>query len=206
MAVMEKSDEYDQDNMSSTPSEEYEEEFDESLYSLLIVDDELPILDSLERIFFPCGYTVFKASSGKHALKCLDENKVHLVISDYQMPGMNGLSLLKQVRDKWPEITRIMLTGNKEIQAIAESARSGLLYKFLTKPCQSDDLLLTVRLALQHQAVMEENKRLKEVTKKLQADVCYSAAMSENQKYLAMILDKHEVICKEKFTQAVEDC
>lgn len=79
--------------------------------NLLVVDDEVEIQQMLSRHFTYLGYSVDTASNGKEALKILENKKFDILISDIMMPEMDGVELLRQVRDQYPMIRPIMITG-----------------------------------------------------------------------------------------------
>lgn len=132
-------------------------------YTLLFVDDEVNVLKALRRTFLEENYLIMTASSGPEALEIMDKNTVHLVISDYKMPGMNGAQLLKLVKETYPETMRIMLTGQADVQAIMGAVHDGAVYKFITKPWNNEDLRLTVSIALRQYELTKENRKLKQI-------------------------------------------
>src|ERR1035437_2325492 len=79
--------------------------------TLLFVDDEPSILSSLRRLFRPLGYRILTAESGLEGLEVLGRETVDLVISDMRMPNMDGAKFLKEVRARWPQAIRLLLTG-----------------------------------------------------------------------------------------------
>lgn len=130
-------------------------------YKILFVDDEKNVLSAMRRIFRRENYTLLTAASGSDALKILEEGPVHVVISDYKMPAMNGSELLRKIKAMHPQTIRIMLTGHADVNAIMGAVNEGAVYKFITKPWNDDDLRLTVSLALEQYDLIEENKSLK---------------------------------------------
>ncbi|MDI6729145.1 MAG: response regulator, partial [Thermodesulfovibrionales bacterium] len=84
-------------------------------FTLLFVDDEENVLQALRRIFLDENYEILTATSGVDALKIMESTIVHLVISDHRMPGMIGSELLREIKNRWPETIRIMLTGHADI-------------------------------------------------------------------------------------------
>jgi signal transduction histidine kinase len=135
-------------------------------HTVLFVDDEQNVLNSLERLFEDEGYEVVTASSGNEALQKLDSKKVSLVISDYRMPLMNGMELLQQVKTKAPEAMRIMLTGFADMEATIDSINKSGVYRYVTKPWNDEELKIIVRDSLRQYELAEENKRLNELTRK----------------------------------------
>lgn len=108
--------------------------------TILIVDDDDNLLLSFERNFRSI-YTVLTASSGKDGLHTVIENKkVALVISDMNMPEMDGVEFLSRVKQINPTITRIMLTGKADLNVAIQAVNEGSIFRFLTKPTTPDKL------------------------------------------------------------------
>ncbi len=131
-------------------------------YAILFVDDEQSILNSLARLFRNSAYRIMTASSAGEAWKILKDHPIHVIVTDYRMPGINGVELLKRVKMVYPGIIRIMLTGYADTAAVMEAVNQGAVYKFIAKPWNDDELRLAVRLALAQYDLMAENKRLKD--------------------------------------------
>ncbi|MDX6306350.1 MAG: two-component system, NtrC family, response regulator HupR/HoxA [Blastocatellia bacterium] len=136
-------------------------------YKIMIVDDEPANLRVLERLF-RADYRVVTAPSGAEALALLEQNDVALMISDQRMPEMTGIELMTKTVDIRPHMVKILLTGYTDVGAIIAALNSGLVYRYLTKPWNNDDLRLTVSRALEHYEMMKakhqlgmENQRLR---------------------------------------------
>lgn len=125
-------------------------------YKLLIVDDELPNLRLLERLFRR-DYTCLTASSGAEAIKLLEQHDVAVVITDQRMPEMTGIELLKKTADLRPHMVRILLTGYMDVEALVEAVNSGLVNTYLSKPWSNEDLKRRLVRAIAH---YERNKSL----------------------------------------------
>lgn len=124
-------------------------------YKLLIVDDEMPNIRLLERLFHQ-DYQCLTASSGEEAMSLLDQHEVAVVITDQRMPQMTGIELLKRSADRRPHMVRILLTGYTDLEALVEAVNCGLVYMYVSKPWNNDDLKLRVARAVE---VYENNKR-----------------------------------------------
>jgi DNA-binding NtrC family response regulator len=136
-------------------------------YKIMIVDDEPANLRTLERLF-RSDYQVVTALSGAEALALLDQHDVALLISDQRMPAMTGIELMIKTVAIRPQMVKILLTGYTDVGALIEALNSGLVYRYLTKPWNNDDLRLTVSRALEHYEMMKskyllgmENQRLR---------------------------------------------
>lgn len=129
-------------------------------HTVLCVDDEQNILSALKRLLRKEGYRLLTAQSAQEGLKVLEENEVHLVISDQRMPEMNGTDFLATVREKHPDTIRIVLTGYTEVDAITESINKGNIYKFFLKPWNDQGLKLEIKQALEQYDLVRRNKEL----------------------------------------------
>lgn len=108
--------------------------------SVLCVDDEAPILRTLERFCRNEGIPVRSASSAADALALMEREPVDIVLSDYLMPGMNGLDFLSEVHSRWPRVAGIVISGFVELPAVASALRQGVIVGFLHKPWKRDEL------------------------------------------------------------------
>ena len=132
--------------------------------TLLFIDDEANILSALKRLFRPLGYTILAAENGADALALLEKEPVDLVISDMRMPQMNGAELLEQVRSRWPDVVRILLTGYSDLDSTIAAINRGEIYRYISKPWDDNDIVLTVRHALERKRLLEEKRRLEALT------------------------------------------
>jgi response regulator RpfG family c-di-GMP phosphodiesterase len=133
------------------------------VWTVLCVDDEPNILSAIRRAFRGTGYRVLVAEGGPQALALLAAEPVHLVISDMRMPVMDGAQLLEQVRLKWPQITRMLLTGHADVSSTVAAINRGEIFRYITKPWNEEDLLRAAREALERQALLHEKARLEGV-------------------------------------------
>jgi DNA-binding NtrC family response regulator len=117
--------------------------------TVLVVDDEGHVRDALARVLTDAGYTLLAAERGEEALEILGEHRVQLLISDYNMPGMSGIELFKEVRRRHPQVLRIMLTGEMDPELAVRSINEAEVYRFIRKPWSNADLRTIVRLAFE---------------------------------------------------------
>jgi len=130
---------------------------------ILCVDDERNILRSLTRLFLDDPYEILTAASGAEGLLILAQSgDVPVVISDYRMPGMNGVEFLSEVRKRWPETVRIVLSGYADTGAIVSAINEGQIYRFVAKPWNDDELRVTVANALERYDLGRKNLELTE--------------------------------------------
>ena len=145
-------------------------------YRLLLVDDEPNILASLRRVFQRENYELLFAQSGSEALAIIEKRPVELIMTDFMMPGMNGSELLQEVRARWPQTIRIMLTGQANTDAVMGSVREGAVYRFILKPWNDEDIRLTMALALEQYELIQRNRALEQQTQKQSKDLTPSVS------------------------------
>ena len=127
--------------------------------SILIVDDEPLSLDTLTRILDE-EFEVRTATGAREALRILEDDWIQAVISDQRMPDMTGVELLVQVRERWPDVVRMILSGYTDAEDIIDGVNRAGIYQFITKPWHPDHLLLMVRNACRLFQLQRENQLL----------------------------------------------
>jgi two-component system nitrogen regulation response regulator NtrX len=127
----------------------------------MIVDDEKGIREALKQVLEYEEIQVQACVSGHEAIRSYPEFKPHLVFLDVKMEGMDGLETLKRLRELDPEAQIVMISGHGTIQTAVEATQLGA-YDFLEKPLDTDRILLTLRNAMQHIVLVNENFRLKQ--------------------------------------------
>ncbi len=128
--------------------------------TILIVDDEPDMLQLLKRSLEPeLNCNVETASTGQEGLLQLEHTAFDLVLADIKMPGMNGLELLQQIKQDYPQQTVVMMTAFGQIETAVEAMRSGA-YDFITKPFEHDALVLRLDKALERSRLIQENRQL----------------------------------------------
>ncbi len=113
--------------------------------TLLLVDDEENITQSLKRLLRNEGYRILTANHARDALQIMAVNDVHVILCDQQMPEMSGTQLFKQIRDLYPDTIRMILSGHADMQTVTEAINSGWIYKFLTKPFDNGELKVQIK-------------------------------------------------------------
>src|SRR5690606_8209677 len=118
--------------------------------TLLLVDDEQPVLNALIRLLRKEPFRVLTAASADEALQILDKEEVQVVISDFRMPGKSGIELLREVKQRYPATVRCVMSGYANGHVIMDSINVGEVYRFLPKPWEDDDVIATVRECFRH--------------------------------------------------------
>ena len=129
--------------------------------TVLFVDDEELVLASLRRGLLGEPYNALFASSGKEALKILEQNEVHVLVTDMRMPEMSGLELLKTVREKHPHIVRMVLSGYTQVTTVLTAVNQGEVFRYITKPWKLDEEFRpAIREAIDQYNIQNERRRL----------------------------------------------
>jgi two-component system, probable response regulator PhcQ len=134
-------------------------------YTILFVDDEPLVTQALKRALHKEPYRILSANSAAQALEVLARQSVDVVISDEMMPGMLGSEFLAVVCRDYPDTVRIMLTGHANLKTAVRAINEGQIYRFLTKPCNEEELTVTLRQALQHKELMTKSRQLLQAVK-----------------------------------------
>lgn len=163
--------------------------------TVLFVDDEPGILSALRRLFRSQGYRILLANSGAEGLATLEaeDGKVDLVVSDMRMPVMDGARFLEQVCLRWPHTVRILLTGYSDMSSTVSAINRGEIYRYIAKPWDDQDLMLTVHHALDRQRLERENQRLLALTQQ-QNDQLKEANDTLEQKVAARTAELSQLV------------
>jgi two-component system, NtrC family, nitrogen regulation response regulator NtrX len=129
--------------------------------TILVVDDEASILQSLEGILIDEGYDPVCVKGGSEALEKIEESIPDLILLDIWMPGVDGLETLQRVKQDYPQVEVVMMSGHGNIETAVKATKMGA-YDFIEKPLSLEKLLLAVRNALDHGRLEEEINLLKE--------------------------------------------
>jgi len=132
---------------------------------IVIVDDEEMVLISLNSFLtLETQYEVKTFTSAKEALEYIKKGRVDLVVSDYLMPEMDGISFLAEVREVKPEVPRIILTGYADKENAIKAINHVGLFQYIEKPWSNDDLLIILRNGLEKQKLMAKlNEKISEI-------------------------------------------
>jgi two-component system repressor protein LuxO len=136
--------------------------------SILFVDDESEILTALTRLLRSTDITVHTAISGEKGLQVLEQQDIDIVVSDKNMPDMNGMEFLQKVADQWPETVRIMLTAYTELNDVISAINSGRIWSYMKKPWDNEELKLNIQQALNYSEVLAERSLLRHTLDQVQ--------------------------------------
>jgi len=135
--------------------------------TIIIVDDEEMVLTSISSFLsLETDFNVKTFLSPGKALEYLDNNSVELIISDYLMPDMDGITFLAKVREIQPQVPRILLTGYADKENAIKAINEVGLYQYIEKPWDNDDLLITIRNGIEKQKLLKQlEEKIKEINK-----------------------------------------
>jgi len=119
---------------------------------ILIVDDEEGLREGLSKLLEGEGYAVIAAETGEEALQILQQSHIDLVLTDMRMPGMDGIELLKKIRERHGELGVIILTGYGQIESYIEAMNFGAI-EYVSKPFKVNELKFIVNKVLSDSAV-----------------------------------------------------
>lgn len=129
-------------------------------HTVVIVDDEPHVLHALGRLLRGENYTLSTTTHPTEVVDVVRRAPVSLLISDYEMPELNGIELLKTVKAISPETIRMVLTGKADMKATVQAINEGEVFRFITKPWDDEDLKITIRHALMQYDLWADNRRL----------------------------------------------
>lgn len=135
------------------------------VFTVLFVDDEPNILRAIKRALFTLDINMLLADSGMKALELMEQQDVHVVISDMKMPQMSGAELLEQVATRYPDTFRVVLTGYADIESTIKAVNQGKIHRYLQKPWDNQELISVVEEGLERVKLKTENTRLQTLTR-----------------------------------------
>jgi DNA-binding NtrC family response regulator len=135
------------------------------LDNILLVEDKKSMRQMLSRTLQAEGYNVLEAKNGREALELLRQNWIDLVLTDLQMPEMDGLELLRDIREQGNLVDVIIMTAYGTIERAVEAMKIGA-FDFITKPFDTDHLMILIRRALKNRQMARENMILRETFSK----------------------------------------
>lgn len=129
-------------------------------HSVLFVDDDNFILMALRKAIVEEDYVPYFTTNAKDALAIMEKTNISVIVTDLQMPTMNGIDLLKIVKKKYPDMQKIVLSGFTQLDQVLDSINDGDINKYMTKPWAVEDLLRTIREAITFYALKKEKDKL----------------------------------------------
>lgn len=131
--------------------------------NVLYVDDEVQNLSSF-KANFRRDFNIFTADSALEAKKIVENNEIHVIVTDHMMPNISGVQLLEDLIISHPNIYRILITGCSDISIVIDAINKGQVYRFLTKPWNHEEMVSTISGAF---ALYKEEKDQLEINEKL---------------------------------------
>ncbi|MFA7115335.1 MAG: response regulator [Candidatus Omnitrophota bacterium] len=129
-------------------------------YSILCIDDEENILQSFNRTLGMEGFKVLLAGSGQEGLDILRKEKIDLILCDQRMPEMSGFEVLRIAKEEYPEVLRIMLSGYSDFESLVKTINEGEIYRFLSKPWDTEELIKVITSALEQKEILCEVRNI----------------------------------------------
>jgi two-component system probable response regulator PhcQ len=138
---------------------------------IMLVDDEPNVLRALERLLASPQLEIECFDDPEQALRRIHTATFDLVLSDFRMPRLDGVELLKQIRVMQPDAMRLILSAHTDLQAILSAINEAEIYRFIAKPWDPYDLKRTIDQALAHRAMLVENRRLAQQVRNQQEQI-----------------------------------
>ncbi len=127
---------------------------------ILFVDDEEFVLRALKRLFMDDDYTILTALSGEEGLETIKKEEPQVIVSDYRMPGMNGIEFLRKAYIRKPDAVRIVLSGYADTAIVVEAINEGQIYKLIPKPWNDDELKISISNSVDRYMLYKRNIEL----------------------------------------------
>ena len=169
-----------------------------SLPTVLIVDDEVRSLETLQRILED-DFDVKTAENVEAARKVLETEWVQIILCDQRMPEITGVEFLKQVREQWPEVIRMIISGYTDSEDIISAVNEAGIYQFVTKPWHPDSLILLLKNAAELFALQRKNEILSVELKMSPSRL--QSAMDQKRRRL-----KEEYNCDDQIVRSPQSC
>jgi two-component system probable response regulator PhcQ len=163
---------------------------EEAMSRIMLVDDEPHILKALERLLHRSDHEVEVYQDPQQALKRFHTATFDLVVSDYRMPGMDGVAFLKEVKTLQPDVMRLILSAYGDLDALKSAINEAEIYRFISKPWNDFELTSAIDKALEHRRILVENRRLAEKVRQQHEQ------LSRQEQALKELEQKHPEIAK----------
>ena len=137
-------------------------------YTLLVVDDEPDVCDSVYDLLRR-EFNVLKARSAAEGCQLMQDNEVHIIMTDQRMPQISGVEFLSKVRGRNPKAVRMLFTGYADLEAVIAAINQGHVFHFLKKPWRPEELEAAVReAAVEYERLVHQSEELTRLRKELQ--------------------------------------
>ncbi len=159
--------------------------------NILFVDDEISVLSSIKRQFRKADFRLITAQGGEEALRILADKTeiIQVIISDEKMPHMSGISLLQEVKKRYPDVVRIILSGYADTNSIIDSINKGEVFRFVTKPWTKESLTEVINQAYTQIESTNQNKKIMELIVKENKELHLNLSQRDNGLQLS-----HEIL------------
>lgn len=168
------------------------------LKRILFVDDETQILRSITRLFMDTEYEVLTAESGADALDLLEAEQVDVIVSDMKMPKMTGYELLSQVKKRFPNVVRIILSGFSDERIVFDALQKNIAKLYILKPWENTVLINTIEKVFQIENVLRNNQKVLKLVNNAEE---LPTIKSSYQKIIHVIENEQEIY---KIVEAIE--
>ncbi|MCI0682473.1 MAG: response regulator [Gemmataceae bacterium] len=136
-------------------------------HTLLVVDDEADVCDSVHDLLRR-EFTVLKARNAEEGIQLMQQNEVHIIMTDQRMPKITGVELLTKIRQRYPQAVRMLFTGYADLDSIVAAINQGHVYGFLKKPWRPEELEAIVReAAAEYDRLVEQAEQLQHLRDEL---------------------------------------
>jgi DNA-binding NtrC family response regulator len=136
---------------------------DLALYTILVVDDEIMLTNLLSQLLRNEGYQVVATTNPLEAIAILSKQHVDILLSDIEMPGLNGLELVKFTSREYPSVLRILLTGYLTTDSLLCATKEGQVFRYVQKPFHNRKLLATLKEATEHLRTLRQSNELSQM-------------------------------------------
>lgn len=175
---------------------------DENRNTVLFVDDEEDILTSIQRGMIDEEYKCLFANRGKYALDLFEKNEISVIVTDMRMPEMDGLTLLRKVKEISPNTIRIVLSGYTQLQQVLVTINQGDIFKFITKPWKlEDEFKGIIREAVDYYNLKKDRDNMMEMLEKKYTT--YQKILNSSNEIVNHSKDKM-IYCKETYKEIEE--
>lgn len=130
-----------------------------TLPTVLVIDDEVRSQESIRRTLDE-EFSVLTVSSAEEGRALMERERIHVVLCDHRMPGLTGVDFLKEVRERWPDVVRMIISGYTDAEDIIAGVNDAGIYQYILKPWHPESLLLNVRAAVQLFELQQQSNRM----------------------------------------------